>query len=284
MMVTGRTRLYAIIGDPIVQVRSPQTFTQRFHEAGFDALRFPVHVPASRFDAIVPALAGIANLDGIIATVPFKARALALADRVGEAAGCIGAVNALRREADGSWSGEMFDGTGFVRGAQAKGARLDGRRVALFGAGGAGSAIAHALAVAGAESIAIIDPLADRAAALCERLRAAVPACRFTTPSTLSDDVDMIVNASPIGMRPGDGMPAAIGPLSRDMVVGDVVITDTPTPLVRHAMSSGCEWVDGRAMLAGQVDAIVAFFEPNLRALARQVGHAHEQADGARSR
>ena len=79
----------------------------------------------------------------------------------------------------------------------------------------------------------------------------------------------MLVNASPVGMRAGDGMPADVGPLDPGVLVGDVVITDTSTPLIRHAIACGCEWVDGRAMLAGQVDAILTFFEPVLHARAR---------------
>ena len=169
-------------------MRSPETFTDRFQAAGFDAVLVPGHVPEPKFEAVVGGLMKLGNLDGLIATVPFKARAHALADRLGEAARSIGAVNALRREADGTWTGDMFDGVGFVRGAQSKGAKLRGRRVVLFGAGGAGSAIAHALAVAGAATITMIDPLRDRAEALGARLQAAVPACRFVTGQRIPDD------------------------------------------------------------------------------------------------
>ena len=72
--ITGATRLYAIIGDPIAQVRSPEVFTERFAAAGMDAVLVPVHVPRDRFDAIVPALMALGNLDGLLVTVPFKAR------------------------------------------------------------------------------------------------------------------------------------------------------------------------------------------------------------------
>ena len=163
MTITGRTRLYAIIGDPIAQVRSPQVYTERFAAAGIDAVLIPAHVPADRFDTIIPALLGLANLDGLLVTVPFKTRIVSFADRLGPTAEAVGAVNALRREADGSWSADMFDGIGFVRAAERKGQRLQGRKVALFGAGGAGSAIACALARASVASIDIIDTDAARA-------------------------------------------------------------------------------------------------------------------------
>ena len=258
--ITGAVRLYAIIGDPIAQVRSPETITEGFAARGMNAICIPAHVPTDLFEGIVPALLALGNLDGVLITVPFKARMLGFADRLGKAAKIIGAVNALRRESDGSWSGDMFDGMGFVRGVERKGESVRGRRVALFGAGGAGSAIAYALADAGAQSIVIIDPDGGRCAALVDKLRAAVPACAVSTAATLPRGADMVVNASPVGMRAHDGMPGEIAKLDAGTLVGDVVITAQPTALIRHATACGCRWVDGRDMHAGQVDAIVTFF------------------------
>ncbi len=183
MSITGATRLFAIVGDPIAQVRSPEVFSERFAAAGIDAVLIPAHVAADDFDAVVPALMRLRNLDGLLVTVPFKARFVRFATRLGPTARCIDAVNALRREADGSWTADMFDGAGFVRAAQRKGQRLEGRRVALFGAGGAGSAIACALAAAGAASIDIVDPAAGKAQALVDKLRAAFPACALAAAS-----------------------------------------------------------------------------------------------------
>ncbi len=112
----------------------------------------------------IPALLALGNLDGVLVTVPFKARMVPFASRGwARPPQCIGAVNALRREADGSWTGDMFDGAGFVRAAERKGERIRGRRVLLFGAGGAGSAIACALAGCRAsQSIRIVDLDAGR--------------------------------------------------------------------------------------------------------------------------
>jgi shikimate dehydrogenase len=258
--ITGATRLYVIIGDPIAQVRSPETFSEGFAATGVDAVLVPVHVPDQSFDEIVPALLRVGNLDGVLVTVPFKPRMLAFADRLGATARTVGALNALRREADGSWTGDMFDGIGFVRGAERKGERVRGRRVMLFGAGGAGSAIACALADAGVRSIDVIDTNTPRADALAAKLQVAFPECAFAAAKGVSRDADMIVNASTVGMQPNDGLPAEIGPLDPDTLVGDVVNTATPTPLVRHALRYGCRVVEGRDMHAGQGDAIMAFF------------------------
>jgi shikimate dehydrogenase len=262
LRITGATRLYAILGDPIVQVRSPEVFTERFAAAGVNAVLVPAQVPVDRFDKVIPALMALGNLDGLLVTVPFKARMLPFASRLGAAAECIGAVNALRREADGSWTGDMFDGEGFVRGIERKGERIRGRRVLMFGAGGAGSAIACALAGAGVESIGIVDPDAGRVKALAEALRNAFPDCDVAAAPSKAADVDMIVNASPVGMRPGDGMPGDVGPLSADTLVGDVVISDSPTALIQHGLANGCRCVNGHDMHSGQIEAIMSFFAP----------------------
>jgi shikimate dehydrogenase len=265
MTIDGATRLYGIVGDPIAQVRSPQVFTERFAALGANAILVPVHIREPQFEAVFPALLDVANLDGLLVTVPFKVRALRYAARTGQAAGIIGAVNALRREADGSWIGEMFDGEGFVRALEAKGASARGRHVLQFGAGGAGSAIACALSQAGAARIDLVDPLAERARALAARLRAAFPSCEYTVASGRAGPVDLIVNASTVGMRPDDGLPGDVGELGPDVVVGDVIIKPTPTALIRAATAAGCTWLDGRDMHTGQSGAIVEFFAPAAR-------------------
>jgi len=260
LRIDGATHLFGIVGDPIVQVKSPELYCELFAAAGMNAVMIPLHVLRDDFDTAMPALMAVANIDGLIVTVPYKARAARLAHRLGPTASRIGALNALRREADGTWSGDMFDGAGFVRAAQRKGETLRGRKVALFGAGGAGSAIACELASAGVVALSIIDPQRERATALAAALCDAFPGCRIEPAAALPKDVDMIVNASTVGMRDGDGMPGEIGPLDPHTLVGDVIIASEPTPLQRHAMQHGCRYINGRDMLAGQSDALMTFF------------------------
>ena len=261
--ITGATRLYAILGDPIAQVKSPTLFTERFAQAGMNAVMVPMHVLPDRFDAAMASLMGVGNVDGLVVTVPYKARAAAFATHLGPTAGRIGAVNALRRESDGSWTGDMFDGVGFVRGAERKGHAIRGRKVALFGAGGAGSAIGCELVAAGAASLAILDPARDRADALAARLGRAFPGVPIASAVAVPGDADMIVNASTIGMQDGDGLPADLGALDRGTLIGDVINADAPSPMIRHAMQHGCAYVTGREMFEGQADALMKFFGPH---------------------
>jgi shikimate dehydrogenase len=258
--VNGATRLYGIVGDPVVQARSPEVYCARFAAAGLNAVLVPIQVKTEDFDRVIPGLMAIANLDGLLVTAPFKARMLPFAARLGAAAGCIGAVNALRRESDGTWSADMFDGEGFARGVLAKGERLVKRRVLLFGAGGAGSAIACALAGQGVESIRIVNPDPRRTEALVAALATAFPACDVAVASASRQGFDMVVNASPVGMRAGDGLPGDLGDLMPGTLVCDVVVSDTPTPILERAMDAGCRWTNGRDMHSGQIEAIMGFF------------------------
>jgi shikimate dehydrogenase len=96
-------------------------------------------------------------------------------------------------------------------------------------------------------------------------LRAAFPACRFEAASGMAPDADMVVNASTVGMRPDDGMPGELPPLPATTLVGDVIVAEAPTALLRHAQQCGCPWVSGPNMHDGQAQAIVDFFAPTQR-------------------
>ena len=260
--ITGTTRLYAIAGDPIVQVRSAEVFTQRFADEGIDAVLVPAQVSIDNFERVIPGLMALGNLDGLLITAPLKEKLVRFATRLGAAAACIGAVNALKREADGTWSGDIFDGAGFVRGIERKGGPVRGRRVLMFGAGGAGSAIACALVEAGVQSIRIVNPEPGKIAALAAALQRVFPACDVGPADASRDGFDLVVNASPVGMRPGDGLPGDIGALSKGTLVGDVVVSDAPTAIIREAIERGCTWANGRDMHSGQIDAIMGFLAP----------------------
>jgi len=153
----------------------------------------------------------------------------------------------------------MFDGRGMVRAIAAHGHAVAGRNAMLIGAGGAGSAIACALAEAGAASITICDVDERKARALAARAAAVAPTCAVRVGPATTDGIDLLVNASPVGMKPGDGLPAPLGKLAPDVIVADVVLADE-TPLLRHARACDCPVVRGQEMMLGQVDEMLAFF------------------------
>ncbi len=176
--VSGRTRVFGIVGHPIEQVRSPEMFTAEFRRRGRDAILVPLHVLPDDFDAVLPQLLRLANLGGLVFTIPYKARACALADVLGAQAQVVGAINALVKGADGRWQAEIFDGLGCVEAFRRRAISFTGKRVMLLGAGGAGSAIAVAVGHERPASLRIYDVDAGRATALAARVARANPGCR----------------------------------------------------------------------------------------------------------
>jgi hypothetical protein len=162
MTVNGETRLLPVLGDPVKQVRAPLVWTELFRANGVNAACLPIHVAPADLAGLVTAMRGVRNLIGLIVTVPHKPAAAVLAARLLPRAERIGAVNVLRLEEDGSWTGDMLDGEGFVRGLRRAGQRLEGRRALILGAGGVGAAIASSLAGADVAAIGVARAAAGR--------------------------------------------------------------------------------------------------------------------------
>ena len=259
-MVDGATRLYGIIGDPIAQVKSPEILTARIRAARRNALLLPLHVKPELFDETVHGLKALANLDGIVITVPYKARVVPFVDRLMPTGERVGAINAMRREPDGSWAGDMFDGKGMLRGLREQGADPKGLRVMLLGAGGAGSAIADAVAEAGAASLIVFDVDTAKGSALAGRIARFHPGCSAKAGRPTVESIDILINATPLGMADGDPLPMKLGKLDPKFVVADVIVKPGPTPFLKQAEASGCRIVGGRAMIGGQASELLRFF------------------------
>jgi shikimate dehydrogenase len=259
-LADGATRLFGVIGDPIAQAKSPAIYNEIFRKLRENAVMVPIHITPENFDACIRGLKAVTNLDGLLVTLPYKQAVMRYVDELLPAARRIGAVNALRRENSGLWSGDMFDGQGFLGGMRAAGNDPRNLAVMLIGAGGAGSAIADALAEAGAQSIVIYDRVEEKARDLAARLAKAHPLCRVEAGLPTIDGIDVLINASPVGMAPGDGLPVELGSFRQDLFVADIVPKPDATQLLARAKESGCKAMAGQAMVAGQADAILHFF------------------------
>jgi shikimate dehydrogenase len=258
-LVSGTTRFIAILGDPVAQVLSPEVYNPMLAQAGADVLLIPLHVPASAFEAVMPGLLGVANLAGLIFTVPFKQRAMAFADRILPSAQQIGTINTMRRDGDGGWTADMFDGAGLVRGLEQLDAMPHSRKVLLIGTGGAGRAIAVALARAGAHTLTLFDLDRDKARGLVDDVRRFYPDCVVTASESVdARGYDIVINATPVGMAPNDGLPLPLK-LRPEMVVFDIVPKPVVTPLLAEAARVGCRFGGGRLMIDCQADAVLEF-------------------------
>ncbi|MFJ6137799.1 shikimate dehydrogenase family protein [Kitasatospora sp. NPDC092286] len=257
--ISGRTRLFAVLGDPVAQAKAPALLNPLFAASGVDAVLVPVHAPADRLDEVVRGLKAVANLDGLLVTVPHKLAMCGHADELSDAAALLGSTNALRREPDGRWYGDNFDGAGFVRGLAAAGHHPAGLRVALAGAGGAGLAIAAALLTEGAAALTVTDPDRGRVDALLERLGTRWPGRVAAAPRPPSG-VDLAVNATPLGLDPADPLPFDPAALAPGALVADIIMTPAETPLLRTAAALGLATHPGIHMLAEQLPLYRSFF------------------------
>jgi shikimate dehydrogenase len=258
--VTGATQLIGIVGDPVAQVRSPQIYNRRIAARGRNAVLVPLHLASSEFEDAMPALLRIQNLIGLIFTVPFKERAAAFADRILPVGRQVEAVNAMRREPDGRWTADMFDGAGLVHALAEMGVAPAGKRILVLGAGGAGRAIAISLAREGARALTLFDLDPGRAARIAGDVHRFYPGCDAReTAAPAASEHDIVINATPVGMAAGDGLPAPLGALDPSCVVFDIVPQPSITPLLSYAVEAGCRVGSGQFMIQGQADAVLDF-------------------------
>ncbi len=259
LLLSGASRLYYIVGDPIAQVKSPAGVSQTLQSRGIDALVIPAHVAPADLHNWFQGIKLARNVDGVIVTIPHKFAAASLCDSLSTRSQFLGAVNVLRRNANGNWHGDMVDGAGFAQALLAKGCEVKGARALLVGAGGAGSAIAQALLEGGLTHLHVHDEDNDRREALIQKLVGA--GFQASAGSSRPDKVDIIVNATPIGMQLQDPLPVEIQGLDSSIAVGCAITVPALTPLIFAAQSIGCITVTGSEMFACVRDLMIAFFQ-----------------------
>ena len=274
-MISGRTRLIAHLGYPTESFKAPMIYNPWFERCGVDAIVVPVGVQAADYPGVLAALARLTNLRGARVTMPHKVTTLGLVAEASPAARIAGACNALLLRDDGSWLGDQFDGEGFVRGVVRKGFTVRGCRALVSGSGGVGSAIAASLAGAGVAEMTLFDRDAAMADALRGRLLEHYPELVVHTGSADPAGQDLVVNATPLGMRDDDPLPFDVARIAPTTFVGEVVMKSEITPLLRAARDRGCRIQVGTDMLFEMIPAYLEFFgmpvatADELRAVAR---------------
>ena len=274
-MISGKTRLIAHIGYPTEAFKAPLIYNPWFESRGIDAVVVPMGVKSQDYPAALAAIRRFTNFHGALVTMPHKVTTVALLDEASRAVQIAGSCNALRLRPDGRLCGDMFDGAGFVRGVLRKGLRLKGASCLVVGAGGVGSAIAASLAAEGPARMMVFDSQAESAAGLAARLRQHYPEIDVRSGSKDPAGFDLVVNATPLGMNPGDALPFDVTRLSKDCFVGEVVMRQEITPLLQAALDRGCRIQVGTEMLFEMIPAYLEFFglgtatPDELRAVAR---------------
>ena len=275
--ITGSTRVFLIVGDPVEQVRAPELFNHLFRRHGIDAVLVPANVQPADLAAFVRNVTAARNIDGFWVAIPHKTAMVGLLDRCDRLGRAAGAVNAMRRNADGTLEGALFDGIGFVKALDHFGIAIKGRNALVVGVGGGGVAIAASLAERGVERLALFDNVPGRTDAVARQLHAefGVGAVAIAQPDPAGFDV--VVNATPLGLKAGDPLPFDVERCEPHAAVIDILMKNQPTPLLRACRARGLVCHAGYEMLVQQIPEYLAFF--GYEALARKV-----QADAAELR
>ncbi|MBL8350205.1 MAG: shikimate dehydrogenase [Burkholderiaceae bacterium] len=260
MQISGRTRVFMVVADPVAQVQAPAVFNALFQRHAVDAVLVPAHVAAADFAGFARHVLAARNIDGLWLTIPHKTAAVALLDRCDAAGRAARAVNALRREADGTLSGGLFDGLGFVAALRQQGFAPRGRRVLLVGTGGAGVAIAAALVDAGVGALALFDAAPGRAAEVAGQLARPGAAAIALPASADPAGFDLVVNCTPLGLDEHDPLPFDVARVDAGARVVDILMKPAPTPLLRECTARGLLAHPGFEMLVQQVPAYLDFF------------------------
>jgi len=273
--IRGTTRLIAHIGYPTHTFKAPMIYNPYFEHAGIDAVVVPMGCEAGPYPALLKSVFSLANIVGALITMPHKVSTVALLDEATPAVRIAGSCNAVRRGRNGALQGDLFDGEGFVRGIRRKGFKIEGAGALVVGAGGVGAAIAASLAHAGVSSLTLFDVNSESATRLGERLRHHYPQLNATTGFNDPAGHDLVVNATPLGMKDGDPLPVDVSRLAPETFVGEVVMKDEMTAFLKQAAARGCRYQVGTDMLFEQIPAYLEFFDlptttpETLRQLAR---------------
>ena len=259
-MITGRTTIIAHLGFPTESFKAPMIYNPYFERADIDAVVVPMGVKPDDYAAFLRPLFRLTNVRGALVTMPHKVTTVALLDEVTPTVKVAGSCNAIVKRSDGSLLGDMFDGAGFVRGVERKGRALAGAHALVVGSGGVGSAIAASLAAAGVATIGLHDAQSSMADALAGRLREHYPRVAVRTGSNDPAGYDVVVNATPLGMKDGDPLPVDGSRIAAGTFVGEVVMKEEFTPFLRAAIDKGCPVQVGTDMLYEMIPAYLEFF------------------------
>jgi shikimate dehydrogenase len=231
-----------------------------FAKLGIDAVVVPMGCKADIYPDFLRLVFKLSNIHGALVTMPHKVTTVALLDAASTAVKVAGSCNAVRRGPDGELIGDMFDGEGFVRGVVRKGRNLAGARVLVVGCGGVGSAIAASVANAGVGELALFDADPPTMDGLARRLRKHYPGITVLAGSNDPAGRDVVVNATPLGMKDGDPLPMDVARIAPATFVAEVVMTNEVTPFLAAVRARGCETQVGIDMLFEQIPAYLEFF------------------------
>ncbi len=256
--ISGRTRLAGVLGWPLSHTLSPAMHNAAYEAVGLDWVYVPLPIPDE--PSLIRVLSAVKVLPfvGVNVTMPYKESVLSLCDEVAAMAELAGAVNTVH-VVDGRLIGYNTDGRGLLEALAAEVSFEPGsKRVVVLGAGGAAAAAAVTLVLSRAASVTILNRTLDRGTRLVDRLSSRARETELRAIGLDGEgeqavrEADLIVNATPVGMKADDESPLPASWLNADQVIADMVYRPGDTALVRLAREEGARAVGGLGMLVSQ--------------------------------
>ena len=260
-MITGKTKVVAVIGNPIEHSLSPPMHNAAYKQMGMDYVYVAFKIEKDNLSHLIES-AKTMGLVGLNVTIPYKTDIIEYLDEVDDTARRINAVNTIRFK-DGMAKGYNTDGTGAVKSIE-KYTELKNKKVLVLGAGGASKAITFTLLNHGINSLTIANRSRDNAIQLIDNLKKQTGFDKINyvdieQADTILDSVDIIINTTPIGMYPNvdADTPIKTEKINENHVVMDIIYNPLETKLLKNAKDNGATTISGTNMLINQ--GIIAF-------------------------
>lgn len=259
--ISGKTRVFGCISDPIGHVRAPSVFNPLFEKHGVDAVMVPLHIPPAGLDAAIAGLRAMPNFGGMSVTLPHKLPLMAHCDEIGQQGKLVGAVNFAAFDDQRRLIGDNCDGTGFVNGMLAAGYPVQGKQVLMVGSGGAARSIGFSLADAGVARLGIANRTMAKAKELAGSITAAYPGIPVAASQTAEPrGYDIVVNTTSLGLNDDDPLPLDPDLLDPSQLMAEIIMNPVDTAILKAAQARGCRIHYGRPMFAHQVTIIAKLF------------------------
>ncbi|MCC6542971.1 MAG: shikimate dehydrogenase [Nitrospirae bacterium] len=257
MKVTGKSKVFGIIGRPVSHSLSPVLHNAAFEFLGLDCCYVPFPVDAGHLETAISAIRAL-HIAGLNVTIPYKESVISCLSELSEEAKMIGAVNTITVSGD-RLVGHNTDGQGFIASLNECGQSVNGRSILIIGAGGAARAVAFSLARGGAGSILIANRTISKGKSLKEQIGKYFSSINLDVKGMDPEDlrgvinsVDMVVNTTSIGLMKEDPSPVPREFLHRDLFVCDLIYNPPDTELIRYAKELCSGYMNGSGMLIFQ--------------------------------
>ena len=254
--INGKTKIVGLFGYPVEHSMSPGMHNAGLVKLNLDYVYVAFNVPPDKLGEAVKSIRPL-NIRGMNVTIPHKENVMRFLDRIDPVAEQIGAVNAIVNN-NGVLTGYNTDGWGFIKSLQNKHINISGKQALLLGAGGAGKAISINLVKSGIRKLYIKDIDKSRVRKLVDGIKkvnkkAGIVQYIDKIDGSIIQTTDLLINATPVGMKPGDNpvIPAALLGINKKLVVYDIVY-NRETELAKESIKRGLVTLNGSEMLLYQ--------------------------------